>query len=89
MLATVRLDLDTERLLARLARASGRTRSDVIREAIVELARRSPAPANDESLLDSVADLVGVARGGRRDLSVRTGEKLRALLARRLRGPRK
>ena len=89
MLATVRLDLATERVLARLARSSGRTRSDVIREAILHLAKRSPAPANDESLYASVADLIGVARGGPPDLSVRSGEKLRSLLSERARSPRR
>jgi Ribbon-helix-helix protein, copG family len=89
MLATVRLDVETEQVLARLARSSGRTRSDVIRAAILELARQSPSPANDKSLFASIADLIGVAHGGPPDLSVRTGDKLRSLLAARARGRRR
>jgi len=85
MMTTVRLDAETSRALERAAREMGRTRSDVIREAIVELARRrlGPKPAGPYGQL---RDLIGVARGGPPDLSVRSGETFRRLLeARRTR----
>jgi predicted DNA-binding protein len=87
MLASVRLDPETERLLARLARESGRTRSEVIRDAIVKLGSRTSS-AVDEHPYAAAADLVGSVRGGPADLSARTGERFRDLLLRRRRPTR-
>lgn len=77
---TVRLDAKTERLIERLARKHGRGKSGVVREALALLAQREGEPPGEGSPFESVADLAGCARGGPPDLSVRTGEKLRALL---------
>ena len=79
MLTSVRLDANTERLLDRIARETGRTRSEVIREAIARLADPSTQPNARHPYL-AVADLVGSVRGGPSDLSSRTGEKFREAL---------
>jgi hypothetical protein len=76
----VRLDVKMERLVERLARKRGGGKSEVVREALALLAEREEEPPAEGSPFETVADLVGCARGGPRDLSVRTGEKVRALL---------
>lgn len=81
-MTTVRLDAHLEATLERLARERGQTRSDVIRDAIEDLARRSER--GEPSALQKLRPFVGVADSGGRELSTRTGEKLReALEARR------
>lgn len=76
MPTSFRLDRQTERELARLARTTGRTKSQVIRDAIRAEAAKGPGP----SFYDRISHLVGVASGGPRNLSERTGEKVRAML---------
>lgn len=80
MAISVRLDAATERLVSRLAKQRGRGKSEVIRDAIRLLAQAESGMAAGPSALDAVSDLVGTARSGRGDLSVRTGEKVRKLL---------
>jgi hypothetical protein len=71
---SLRIDPKTQRLVARLARQSGRTRSDVVREAIAELATREAGLAKDETPYDKVKHLIGCVRDAAPDLSERTGE---------------
>jgi len=78
---TVRVDTKTERLIERLARKRGRTKSEVIREAIGVLARRTEALEHSERPYEAVKDLIGCVRGGQSNLSVRTGESFRRLLS--------
>lgn len=80
MPTSVRLDAKTERLVGRLARTSGRSKSAVIREAIGRLAGAQEKAKPAKTPYDSIKHLIGIARGGPRDLSVRTGEKFRQLL---------
>lgn len=82
---TVRVDLKTERLLERLARKRGRTKSEVIRDAIGVLAKSVEAQEEAERPYDKVRDLIGIVHGGPADLSVRAGEGFRRLLAGRRR----
>lgn len=85
MVVSVRLDSKTENLLNRLARRTRRTKSEVIRKALIAFARAeadSEAPANP---YEAIAHLIGCARGGPKELSERTGEKLRKLLEVRIR----
>ncbi len=83
MPTSVRLDTKTERLVERLARAKGRTKSEVIREAIVIAADRDAQARIGDRPYEAVAHLIGAVRGGPRDLSVKTGEKFRRLLVAR------
>ena len=83
MPTSVRLDPETERLLARLARKRSQSKSDVIREAIESLARGDDAVPSDGTLLESISDLIGCVDGGPPDLSRRTGKKFRELLTSR------
>jgi predicted DNA-binding protein len=84
---TVRVDAKTERLIERLARKRGRTKSEVIREAIGVLAKKAEEQEQSERPYDALRDLIGSVRGGPPDLSVRTGDRFqRVLSARRRRG---
>jgi len=82
---TVRVDLKTERLLERLARKRGRTKSEVIRDAIGILAKSVEAEEKMEHPYDKIRDLIGSVHGGPADLSERTGEAFRRLVAGRRR----
>ncbi|MCL6640316.1 MAG: ribbon-helix-helix protein, CopG family [Candidatus Rokubacteria bacterium] len=82
MPTSVRLDAKTERLVRALARRTGRTRSQVIREAIHRLAAEDAGPRSAATAFELWRDAVGCVEGGPPDLSERTGERLRALLAR-------
>ena len=77
---SVRIGEKTRRAVARRARASGRSESAVVREAIEAYVGGTEGRAPYESL----RDLIGVVAGGPSDLSVRSGDKVRkALRARR------
>ena len=80
MPTSVRLDPKTESLINRLARKTGRTKSGVIREALIALTRAEVGAESHTRPYEAVAHLIGCARGGPKDLSERTGEKLRRLL---------
>ncbi len=78
---TVRVDLKTERLLQRLARKRGRTKSEVIRDAIGVLAKQVEGQEKTERPYDKVRGLIGSIHGGPSDLSVRTGQAFRRMLS--------
>jgi len=84
---TVRVDVKTEQLLQRLARKRGRTKSEVIRDAIGVLAKEIEAQEATEHPYDKVRDLIGSVHGGPADLSMRTGVKFRRAMAERRRKP--
>ena len=69
MPVSVRLDPKTEELVARLARKKGRTKSEVIRQAIQALAEGQDAGKKPSRPYDAISHLIGCARGGPRDLS--------------------
>ena len=83
MPTTVRLDPETESILQRLARKTGRSKSSVIREAILRMSARDVRPKPGSTLFDQMEDLVGVGRGGPSHLASRSEEILRDLFARR------
>ncbi len=80
MPTSVRLDADTEKILERLARTKGMTKSNVIRDAIALAAKESSRSTKHTRPYDAFAPYIGIARGGPPDLSERTGEKFRKLL---------
>ena len=68
MPVSVRLDERTERVIRRLAKQTGRTKSHVIRQAIAALERlEAPASAEAPTAYERMAYLIGGAgSGGRR-----------------------
>ena len=85
---SLRLDAETERLVNRLARRRGQTKSAVLREALRALAREESAPRSGPTLYDAIADYIGCFDSGGLNLSERTGARFAALLAERARGRR-
>ena len=82
---SVRLDPETEALLRRMAKAAGRSRSWVVREAVTAYAaaglrRRKPA--------DALAPFIGAGATGRTDLSDDTGQRYLDLVRARSGGGR-
>lgn len=82
MPTSVRLDPETEALLRRLACASGRTKSEVIREALHRMAAGAAEAAEPQSLYHAVEDLVGIAEGPE-DLAEHHKQRFRDKLHRR------
>lgn len=82
MPTSVRLDPETEALLKRLARTSGRTKSEVIREALHRMSDETRA-AEPASLYHAIEDLVGIADVGPGDLARNHKQRFRELLDRR------
>lgn len=82
MPTSVRLDRKSEAILQRLARMTGRTKSDIIREAIERLEAYMDESSGSITLYDRIVDLVGIGHGGPRDLAARSEELLRERLGR-------
>jgi predicted DNA-binding protein len=80
MPTSIRLDPSTDRTLDVLAKRYSISKSALVRRAIEDLLARE-----DLSPYERVSDLIGSVSGGPEDLSERTGDKLRALLAERSR----
>lgn len=85
MATTIRLDAETEQLIRRLRRRRATTKSEVIREAIRQLAARELRVAEARRPYDAVRRLVGSVDSGGLHLSKETGQQLAALLAERKR----
>ncbi len=83
MPTSVRLDHKTESLINRLAKRTGRTKSDVIREAIALFVRSEKAARPPKTPYEAMAHLIGSIKGAPPDLSERTGEKFSKLLRER------
>ncbi|MFQ5741676.1 MAG: ribbon-helix-helix protein, CopG family [Acidobacteriota bacterium] len=69
MATSVRLDPETEALLKQLARRSGRTKSDMLREALLRLAAEEKTGGDANHPYTIISDLIGVASGGPPDLA--------------------
>jgi len=80
MPVSVRLDPKTERAVRSLARRTGRTRSQVIRDAIHRLVAAEWEARQGQMAFEMWKDAIGCAEGGPPDLSERTGEHFRSLL---------
>lgn len=72
MAISVRLDPETEALLRQLARASGRSKSWVVREAVAAYSASAPAVRTP---YEALAPFIGAGGTGQTDLSERTGER--------------
>lgn len=79
---SVRVSEKTRRAVARRARASGRSESAVVRQAIEAYVGRE----TDQAPYVALRSLVGIVQDGPRNLSERSGDKVRALLLSRRSG---
>ncbi len=73
---SVRIGEKTGRAVARRARASGRTESAVVRDAIEAYL----GDETGETPYPALRDLIGIVAEGPANLSVRSGDKVRRLL---------
>lgn len=83
MVTSVRLDAATEQTLTRLARATGKTKSELIREALRKFSERALDASAGVTAYDRLADVVGIANLGRGDRAARSEEILRSFFATR------
>jgi hypothetical protein len=79
MATSVRLDTKTEAVLRRIAWRMSRTKSDVLREAILRMAESADIEPG-HAFLAMIGDLVGVGTGGPPDLARRSEEVFRERL---------
>lgn len=82
MIMTVRLKPETRKLLDRLARSEGVSRSEVVRQSIEALARERSGQGGDQPY-EALKHLIGRVRGGPANLSERTGARFREQLRRK------
>ena len=88
MATTVRLDAETEELIRRLRRRRATTKSEVIREAVRQLAARELRDKEAPRPYDALTRLIGSVDSGGMALAKGTGHRLAALLAERMCGRR-
>jgi hypothetical protein len=85
----MRLDPDTEATIRRLSAATGRSKAEVVREAIARYgAEAGASPVAGESAFDRLKPFIGTVATGRTDSSKNTHGKYRALLQRKHRARR-
>ena len=78
MVFTVRLDRKTHARLAQLARVTGQSQSEIVREA---LRRYTPPSEATRTVFDRFADIIGIAHLGSGDRARRSEEILRRRFA--------
>jgi len=83
MATSVRMDLETERLLDQLARENGVSKSQVIRDAVRVAAGKTRSARSAPRPYDAIRKIIGSVKGGPSDLSEATGARFRDLLAAR------
>lgn len=86
MVTSVRLDAQTERKLSRLAKRTGKTKSELIRDAINRLSSEDAAGERGRTLSERLAPFIGVVHGGPGNRAARSEEILRRLFASRRAG---
>ena len=78
---SIRLDAETAAALERLAREQGKSKSEIVREALSQHAKRNGKRSQrGETLYDKIKDIIGSCSGGPSDLSVDSGKKYAAML---------
>jgi len=86
---SLRLDPATEAKIRRLASATRRSRSDVVREAVAHYSvERDDTEAGETSTFDRLKPFAGIVRTSGANLSKDTHAKYRALVQRKSRGRR-
>ncbi len=86
---SVRLDPPTDTRIRRLARRTGRTRSQVVREAIALYdAREQEPPGKRPTFYERIQHVVGRAHSGDGRLSEHTGDRFTAVVQQKARARR-
>ena len=79
---SVRLPARLERLLSRIAKERGATKSEVIRNVLTVLEKEDQKVRGAATPYQAMKHLIGCASGGPSDLSTETGKKFRGMLLR-------
>jgi predicted transcriptional regulator len=79
-LVTFRLDDKLERELRRLAEMEGKTKTDLVREALADYTARKKSAKRPVSVAEAMKDYIGSGRSKNRDLSLNTGKKFLEIL---------
>ncbi|WP_370655427.1 ribbon-helix-helix protein, CopG family [Candidatus Binatus sp.] len=78
---SIRLDAETTVSIERLAREKGKSKSEIVRDALRQYAKRDGVRSHHgETLYDRIKDIVGSCSGGDAALSVDTGRKYAEML---------
>ena len=77
---SLRLDPETESRIRRLSTLTGRSKAQVVREAVARYEPDEESPSSDESTYARLKPYVGVVRTGGRNYSSDTHRKYRARL---------
>jgi hypothetical protein len=86
---SLRLDPETEAKIRRLSAVKGRSKSEVVRDAVAQYEPEfDTPPERGESAFDRLKPYVGIVRTGGANYSRHTHAKYRALLQRQRRGTR-
>lgn len=85
---SVRLDPETRSALERVARASGQSRSSIIREALARYLATLEAESEDASAHERLSEFIGCVDSGGSRRSRATGRGFRRLLEERARARR-
>jgi len=80
MQATISVDRETDARLDRLSSTTGRSKSDLVRDALIALEAAQSDEASECSAFDLIGDLVGVGKDGPADLARTHKQAFRALL---------
>jgi hypothetical protein len=79
---SIRLDARTASTVDRVAAQTGKTKSEIVREAIARYVEKVDKESQSERPYDKVAHLIGIWDSGGMQLSTRTGEKFTEMLLR-------
>ena len=80
---SVRLPARLERLISRVAKERGVTKSEVIRNVLTVLEKEDQKVRGAATSYQAMKHLIGCASGSPSDLSTETGKKFRGMLLRR------
>ena len=77
--ATFRLDEELENAINNIASAEGKTKTEVVRDALREYTRKKRG-GTQLSMAESMKAYIGAGKSNRTDLSTQTGENVRGIL---------
>src|SRR5258708_4726206 len=78
---SIRLDAETATMTDRLAREQGKSKSEIVREALRHYAKQNGKRSQKgETLYDRIKDIIGSCSGGPSNLSIDSGKKYGEML---------
>ena len=80
MAMSLRLDSETEALIRRLSRTTGRSKSAIVRDALAQYAAAHTEEVKHRTTLDLLRPYIGILDSGGQQLSTNTHEKVRAII---------